>query len=373
MKKILFLTNIPAPYTVNFFERLGKKYDLTVLFERKQAKNRKNEWIKYQNDSFKAVYLAGRAFGDDLAFCPEAIKYLKIRSFDLIIVGNYSSPTGILAVCYLKIHRIPYFIHVDGGIIHKDNLLKFKLKKFLLSNASGYMSSGSKTDEYLIYYGAHPNICHHYPFTSIYKKDIVEKMMTREEKKLLRNKLYDRKFTDKEFIVISVGNIVYGKGFDILIKAAKYMLSNVQIYVIGGKETEELKQLIDELEINNIQFLPFMPYERLKRFLECADIFAFPTRSDVWGLVVNEAMAAGIPIITTDKCIAGMELITQYKNGYIMPVDSPKILADYVNKLVSNPDLLSQMSENSRKGILNYTLENMTLEYEKHIENFICR
>ena len=54
-----------------------------------------------------------------------------------------------------------------------------------------------------------------------------------------------------------------------------------------------------------------------------------PTREDIWGLVINEAMAYGLPIITTDNCLAGLELIKNEENGYIIPVNNTELLAQY--------------------------------------------
>lgn len=53
-----------------------------------------------------------------------------------------------------------------------------------------------------------------------------------------------------------------------------------------------------------------------------ADIFVHPTREDIWGLVVNEAMAKGLPVITTDRCVAGLELIKNESVGRIVPVEN---------------------------------------------------
>ena len=52
-----------------------------------------------------------------------------------------------------------------------------------------------------------------------------------------------------------------------------------------------------------------------------SDLFVLPTREDIWGLVINEAMSFGLPIITTRKCIAGTELITDGENGYLLEAD----------------------------------------------------
>ena len=100
MKKILFLTNIPAPYTVTFFSLLGGMCNLTVLFERKNASNRNEEWISMENKNFTAIFLKGIEYGEEMAFCPEVVKYLQ-KKYDCIIVGNYSSFTGILSMQYM--------------------------------------------------------------------------------------------------------------------------------------------------------------------------------------------------------------------------------------------------------------------------------
>ena len=89
-----------------------------------------------------------------------------------------------------------------------------------------------------------------------------------------------------------------------------------------------------------------------------------PTREDIWGLVINEAMACGLPVITTDKCIAGLELVENDKNGFIVPVDSPEITADRIKKCFEN-DNLSKFGEQSLKKIQSYTFENMA---KRHLE-----
>ena len=131
-RRVLCISNVPAPYTVSFYNELGKKMDLTVLFERVFASNRETEWFCAKENNFKAIYLNGTNFGAEAAICFNVIEYIN-HSYDLIIVANYSSPTGILAIAYLRIKRIPFYIHADGGMIVQEPLWKFKLKKLLIS------------------------------------------------------------------------------------------------------------------------------------------------------------------------------------------------------------------------------------------------
>lgn len=86
--KVLFTTNIPAPYRIDFFNELSKYCDLTVLFERNNADDRNKEWLNSKDIKFRCKYLKGIKRGKDSAFCPQITKIVKKEKFDIIVVGR---------------------------------------------------------------------------------------------------------------------------------------------------------------------------------------------------------------------------------------------------------------------------------------------
>ena len=86
--KVLFLTNVPSPYRVDFFNALGELCELTVLFETKTAKSRNEAWIADYIENFKAIYLKGIKIGEAEAFSLEVFKYLSKRKYDIIVYRN---------------------------------------------------------------------------------------------------------------------------------------------------------------------------------------------------------------------------------------------------------------------------------------------
>ena len=82
--------------------------------------------------------------------------------------------------------------------------------------------------------------------------------------------------------------------------------------------------------------MPFMRKDQLKEYFLISDLFILPTKEDIWGLVMNEAMGYGLPVITTDKCIAGVELITDEINGYIVPINYVEELSNKNNFILSD-------------------------------------
>ncbi len=352
--KVLFLTNIPSPYRVEFFQELGKMCSLTVLYELEKASDRNSDWEKVITDKrYKEVYLKPLVRQTSSAWCPSVKKYLRERKFDIVVVGVYSTPTGMQAVHYLKKNRIPYLLNCDGGMIsHGEGAFRKKLKTFLIGGAAAYLSTGNVSDEYLVYYGAERNKIYHYPFTSIHEEDLPDRLLNHEEKILLRKQLN----IQEEKMILTAGNFIARKGFDVLLEAAGLMDGEYGIYLVGGEEIPEYQAIRERLHLEHIHYVPFMQKEVLQLYYQAADLFVLPTREDIWGLVINEAMAAGLPVITTDKCVAGVEMLDA---EYLVPVEDAKTLAAKSEALLNNDKQLQQAAEMNLARSREYTIENM--------------
>lgn len=288
--KVLFLVNIPAPYSVCFFNELGKLCDLTVLFERKTSDERESTWFNNNFTDFKAVFLEGIKINKNTALCFSVIKYLKRELFDLFIVGGYATPTGMLAINYLKLKKIPFVLNADGGLINRnESFFKRALKKYYIASADFWLSSGEITNSYFEYYGANSKAISIYPFTTLLQKDIVKDPIDDKIRKNLRDKLniYEEK------VILSVGQFIHRKGFDVLLKACTKIPKEYGVYIVGGEPTQEYLVLKKKLDLSNVHFIGFRSKEELKEYYMASDLFVLPTREDIWGLVINEAMAYG--------------------------------------------------------------------------------
>jgi glycosyltransferase involved in cell wall biosynthesis len=361
--KILWLTNIPSPYRVEFFNEIGKYCDLTVLFERACSSERDVSWTKYQFVTFKGVIKKGINIGADKAVSLNTLKYLKKESYDHIVISNPLTPTGIIAIHYMRMKDIPYSIVSDGGFPKGGKGFKEVFKKHILKGASFYFSTASVHDKYYSMYGAKSENIVRYPFTSLKNDDILKKPLERAEKEKYKKNLGMK----EEKIILSIGQFIHRKGYDILLKASKKLGENVGVYIIGGTPTEEYLKIIDELKINNVHFEGFKTKEQLSEYFMAVDLFVLPTREDIWGLVINEAMAYGLPIVTTSKCVAGLELVRNNENGFIVPVNDSGALKESIKTILESNTLLECMAKNNLSKIRHYTIENMA---RKHIEIF---
>lgn len=350
--KVLYITNIPSPYRVDFFNELGKYCDLTVIFERKMAGDREETWQSFDFQSFQYLFLNGKRVGTEASFCPEIIRYLN-KQWDWIIFGGYSSPTCIMAIEYLRWRRIPFCLNADGGIIKQDKRIVGWLKKHLIGSASSWLSTGDKTSQYLCHYGAKREKIYNYPFTSMGKADLY--FPSEEEKKRKKRELH----MGEGNVIATVGQFIPRKGFDLLIEASKKMKCQADIYIIGGNAQTQYESS------GHIHFVGFLNKAHLKDYYIAADVFAFPTREDIWGLVLNEAISYGLPVVSSTKAVASYELIREGENGFLVDPENTGKMADLLDELLSDDEKRRDMGRASFEISKEYTIEEMA---QRHLE-----
>lgn len=350
--KVLFSTNIPSPYRVNFFNELGKKCELTVLFEKGFSNERDDSWKDYKFDNFKGIIMKGISINTDSAICLNAKKHLKKMKPDYVVISNYSSPTGVLLIRYCITHKIKYYIEGDGGFVKTNTKgFKYRLKEKMFKNAVGCFSTSKSHDGYYLSQGARESQLIRYHFTSLYENQVCEQ----------------RGYNLNEDIkMLYIGQFIHRKGIDVLLNSLKELKNqNYEMLIVGGVPTEEYLQIIKGM--GNVTFSDFVPPQDVKKLMINSDVLILPTREDIWGLVINEAMACGDAVVTTDKCVAGVELIEDNVNGYIFESENSEQLAKIIDDLIINRKKVEVMGKNNIEKIKKYTFEQMAID---HIEAF---
>ncbi len=356
-KKVLFLTNIPSPYRVDFFNELGKSCDLTVLFEKNSSDERDSSWKNFSFENFNGVFLKGKSAGVDMAFCPSVTKYIS-KDYDCVFVTDFLSPTGMLAIEYMRRKKIEYYLESDGGFARAEQGLKSKIKTHFIKGAKGYFSTSVEHDKYYLQYGADEDKLIRYPFSSVRESDIIPSPISAEEKQRLRIKLG----INEKKVVLAAGQFIPRKGFDVLLKAMADIPKDIGVYFVGGKPGAEYLEIVNELKLDNAHFIGFKERAELSDYYKSADLFVLPTREDIWGLVVNEALAYGLPVVTTNKCLAGVEIIKDGLNGFVVEADNVSELAEALNHCYERR---SSFSSNCIASAKEYTIEKMA---QKHLE-----
>jgi glycosyltransferase involved in cell wall biosynthesis len=157
------------------------------------------------------------------------------------------------------------------------------------------------------------------------------------------------------------GQMIRRKGVDLLLKAFEQLVSgglNVELLLVGREaDLPDFMEGISDDARSRIRYHGFQAPERLSEFFSQADVFVLPSRHDGWGVVVNQALGAGLPIITSDAVGAGLDLVEHRVNGlHCRPGDADSLLRA-MKEVAISPDQARHWGEVSRKKALTMTPE----------------
>jgi len=163
---------------------------------------------------------------------------------------------------------------------------------------------------------------------------------------------------ESELLILYVGRLSFEKGVDILIDAFAEIGTDIsaKLYIVGaGPERVALEARAANLP--RVVFAGRLSGEKLWSAYAAADFYVGPSRQEAWGLVVNEAMAAGLPVILSDiyGCIG--DLVLPGQTALVVPVGDVAALTKAVRHLAINPPLRQNMRNITLEVISNWTME----------------
>jgi glycosyltransferase involved in cell wall biosynthesis len=177
-------------------------------------------------------------------------------------------------------------------------------------------------------------------------------------------------------IVLFVGRLIEVKGIPFLIEAVgKLQDDNVCLVIIGeGPLKESIEKISLENGLKNIVFIGKVLNSDLYKYYALADVFVLPSITtkeikEAWGLVVNEAMNQGTPVVVTDAVGAGVGgLVQEGLNGFVVPEQDSNSLSVALRKILYDDALRAMMSRSARKTISDWTHERMVKGFTDAIE-----
>ena len=359
--RIFWLFNHPAPYKVEFFNRLGALCDLTVYFERHKEGGRNATFYGKNVKNFHAYFGHPLILGSINSYSREPLKYLKSHEeYDLIVLNGWRTMTERICISYCKSHHIPYVFYINGGIIRKnENNLKYGVKRHYISGARFYMAPDQRSKEYLLHYGAKEGQIALFPYGSVAEEEILDKPYVATGVEKLRRKLDiapGRAF-------VSAGFFIERKNFETLINAWALMPATDHLYLVGeGKLEPAYKKIIAKLGLENVHIRPFMDHSQLFRFYRACDAFVFPSKEDIYGHVITEALSQGLPVFSSANVNASIRLIEPGVNGDILDFDNIEEVAMALRRPL-DPSIKTACIASSRQ----FTFENSA---KAHLEIF---
>lgn len=355
--KIVILHNIISPYMTLLFNELYKlRNDIKVLYMAETESIR--EWdIKKEELKFPYEIMFKGILNNvnPLNLARQTWKSLNTLNPDVLIVGGYSYSSCWAGFFWAKKNKKKIILWSDSNEEDKDRLfLKEMIKSFFIKRCDAANVCGKRGKDYLIKLRMEPD--------KIFIKGIVtDNSFYYNETAKARN---DRVALCKKFGVpdhnfLYIGRFSEGKNLIFLLDAYNRLNSNNWglILVGDGPRRKESEDYIKKYAIKNVLMPGFKQKADIPMFLAVSDVFVLPSISEPWGLVVNEAMAAGLPVLVSKRCGCYPDLLKEGFNGFSFDPFDENELFSLMKEIVDGKVDLKKMGENSLEIISNYTLE----------------
>lgn len=360
--KVALLTEIISPYRIPVFNRIARDAPGQFRFFFLGKTEKRRQWKVYQEKmAFPYKVLPGVLFqrgqaGSPYFFNPTILCELIRYSPDIIITGGYQHPGYLLAALYAAVSRKRLILWCESNKYdYRDNHpLKESYKRWFVRNCSAYIVPGRASLEYLLSLGAVADKI----FTAPNAVDNDYFGQSRDRYRQGRETFkQSRGYPEK--LILYVGRLIEQKGVLDLIKAFEMIFRKHPewgLLLVGtGEQEEECRDYCRNNEISNVFFAGFIHQEDIPVYYAISDCLVLPTHSDPWGLVLNEAMASGLPVVCSDVAGAACNLISPGENGYIFKKGDAHQLAAYISDILSDDKKRMMMGQRSLEIIKGYS------------------
>ena len=360
---IVYWNNIPAPYMVERFNALADRqdFDIEAWFNDRSESDR--SWIVDESSwRFRYRYLPTINIGRHRLHLPMPV----LGKRPDVLVSLYAEPSFLIgwAVAKLRGAKTAFWCQVTNDRWVKRRTWKEALKRLIFPKVDATLGSGKESQAFAMRYGVPEEkaLCLRHSIDVNHYASGREKYF--QDRAHIRNNL-----RIQGTVFIYVGRLWSGKGVDYLLKAfdkvQKMSGEEVSLLLVGdGLQEAELQRFCVERGIRNVIFTGFQQKPELPRYYAAADVFVFPTLGDPYGLVIDEAMASSLPIISTSAAGEIGDRIDEGANGYIIPPGDSEALADRMLRLVNNQHLCQIMGKVSAEKIKGHTPEQWAKDFE---------
>jgi glycosyltransferase involved in cell wall biosynthesis len=312
------MLNIIAPYRLPLIKELAKHFHVRVMVS-KTEDNRAQLWDTYVVQEMQKLSIEwekvlgitiilqrirrGERFDQRYIHINPGYFLSLFRFHPDVIITLEMGFRSIVALLYGFLFHKPVWVWW-GGTLHTESSIGFikrNWRKIFVKIVPRWISYGQLSTEYLLSLG-------------VPRKKILQIQNCIDES-LFRVKYVQSLQIEPRPVLLYVGQLVKRKGIDLLLQAASKVQQKglkFSLMLVGsGPEEENLKKMAQELGLSNIYFFGGKSYSEIPSIYKNADVLVLPTLEDVWGIVVNEALWSGLPVLVSKYAGCATEIVPE--------------------------------------------------------------
>jgi glycosyltransferase involved in cell wall biosynthesis len=364
--RVACLVSHPIQYQAPLFRYLAARpgIDLTVFFlsdlsihsYRDSGFGVPVKWDVPLLDGYRHDFLPRLGSGNGLSFWRPWTFGLRARlrrgRFDALWVHGWAHRGCIAGIAAAKSLGIPVLLRGESNLLGEtDDALKLGLKRIampaLLRTIDGLLAIGRLNREYYLHYGVEAGRIFSMPYAVDNEFFRTAAEQARPHRERLRAELG---LHPGRAVILFASKMQPHKRAGDLIEAYARMSSGggakpaaCLVFAGDGEERARLERRARSLKWESIRFIGFRNQSELPALYDLCDVFVLPSEREPWGLVINEAMNAGKPVIVSDRVGAGPDLVEDGVNGFIFPARDVAALANRLQRMIENPDARAAM------------------------------
>lgn len=285
---------------------------------------------------------------------------------DVINLTGYYDPAQLILLLWAKRKGIRVVLQNESTAADQvRGGWKESFKWWIFRQCDGFFCFGSQSADYLIQLGVSPD-------KILLRKNAVDNNALRSvyEQTLPRRITHQQALQLQSNNIVFVGRLIEAKNLPMLLtcfaealkRAAKS--TNWGLILLGdGTERDTLNQQIINLVLTEkVKILPGRPWFRVPEILALSNVLVLPSRSEPWGLVVNEAMACGLPVLVSNRCGCVPDLVQDGQNGFVFDPDQPSQLTHRLIQFMDEAVDMQQMGQLAKQFIAPYAPEAVAQE-----------
>lgn len=363
-RRAVVITEIIAPYRIPVFNALAQQdgIHLHVIFLAENDPTQR-QWPVYKDEiRFSYQVLPGwrrRVGKHNLLLNWGMAAALRRARPDVIVCGGYNYTASWKAMGWARRNHVPFLLWLESTT--RDFRSRYRLiesmKSRFLHACDGFVVPGISSFEYLRNYGAPEEIV----FTAPNAVDL-HFFMQRAEMVRKNAAMQRRALHLPERFFLFAGRLMAEKGVFDLLEAYAALAPEIRrevglVFVGDGNARSELIRRVAGVRPGSVQFAGFAQREQLAAYYALAEVFVFPTHTDPWGLVVNEAAACSLPVICSSMAGCTADLVEDHWNGRVVCAGEISQLTSVMDELARNSEVRALMSQRSRERVMRYSPE----------------
>jgi glycosyltransferase involved in cell wall biosynthesis len=371
MIRVVYWNNIPAPYMVERFNALVRRgnFAFEAWFSARTEPDR--SWkVEESQWQFAFRYLPTVKAGDRSLTLPTRLLTSPVPD---VFVSLYAAPSFLLgsALARLRGARTALWVEVTYDAWVTRRRWKEAIKSKVFPWADAILTAGEDGRSFAQKYGAQSDRIFCVPHVIDVPHYMRGSRLSASERDRLRRGLGLRGVT-----FMYVGRLWHGKGLTHLLDAFTALqmrnVADTSLLLVGdGPEEKALRDRSKKNGLSNVVFAGFQDADTLPRLYGLADVFVFPTLGDPFGMVVLEAMACGLPVISTSAAGEIGDRIEESVNGFIVPPANTEELLDRMATLTRDAELRRAMGAASVGKVARQAPDDWAEAFERAVDRIL--